>query len=530
MKRLLLLTVALSLIGSSPALADSIARGHLVKVEDKEIYFDIGSSSKLEVGDRLRIKRSITLKHPVTRAAVSDWLPIGSARVTMVGSTLSMAKLTTPLLAQVKVGDRVEVLVVEPVKTVARPKPAPPAEPKPRVEPKPARRVDPDTAKVLAVWRAGAGRTIDARISAWEGYLEANPDSKLAPAVREDVRALRLLRDKLRPPELSLGQMNVTGVDHQAPRRARPNTALPLVFVLEQPDQIAAGWLHYRTRGRDTFVKTRLRAEGDGYLRATIPADAIHAPGLEYFAEIANTRGLAGATAGSANAPTTVQVAGASPLDAFKHPARRSRISLNTSYLDFATFDTRPGKHTDRFFMLEADFAYRLRQRVHAVRAGFGVIQGRGGFADQVYDSTTSAPKAGFNYGYAEAEIRGAHNTALMTRLVAGVGREGFGMGIDLRGRLGKEDGTSLTLGVESIAEIGFLTEMRMRWNALPRFPLALGVGVTDQPSQGDLGVRLTCDLGYRMGWVTPTVRISYQARNTEHAGLGAGLGLVFDW
>jgi hypothetical protein len=119
----------------------------------------------------------------------------------------------------------------------------------------------------------------------------------------------------------------------------------------------------------------------------------------------------------------------------------------------------------------------------------------------------------------------------MLLRGIAGVGQGGLGFGAEARFRLGVEDGTNLSLGASTVSEIGFLTEIRMQWNAMPDFPLGLAVALTDQPSRGDLGVRLTTDIGYRaLSWVQPTLRLSYQGRNVDHTGIGAGLGLVFDW
>jgi len=43
--------------------------------------------------------------------------------------------------------------------------------------------------------------------------------------------------------------------------------------------------------------------------------------------------------------------------------------------------------------------------------------------------------------------------------------------------------------------------------------------------------VRLATDLGWQARpWVRPTVRLSWQGRTAAHAGIGGGLGLVFDW
>ena len=79
----------------APALAhadDEIVRGTVVKIEAQEIYVNIGVDQRRHRRRmRLRIKRPVSLRHPVTRAPIQDWIPIGSASVTQAGAVMSRA-------------------------------------------------------------------------------------------------------------------------------------------------------------------------------------------------------------------------------------------------------------------------------------------------------------------------------------------------------------------------------------------------------------------------------------------------------
>lgn len=532
MRHLITASLVLALLAPDIARADAIERGFILRIEDREIYFNIGKDRGVSQGARLRIKRPIKLKHPVTGQMIADWLPVGSATVTAVAESLSMAVLDPDLLAAVAVGDVIESLVLTdvplPVPELAEPEAQPGAPEAQPGEPLPA--PDAATQAVLAVWRATTGRALEVRIGAWEDFLTRNPDSPYAAVVSEDVEVLRQHRDKLRPAELALDEALSGGLSHDAPTRARPNEPVDLLFLIDLPD-LAAAWLHYRVRGTSSYSKGMLRRDGNEYVRGRVPASAVQGPGLEYFVEIVTQRGAVGAAVGSPDDPVVIAVPSPPLTSVFSQRQNRSRVSLTTTYLDFATFDGRAGDHTDVFYMAEADFLYRLRGILYGIRTGFGVLSGTGGFTNVAYETPADRPKAGFNYGFAELELRGGYRTAFLARLVAGVGREGFGLGSEGRFRLGDEDGTNLSLGVSSLAQIGFLTEMRMQWDAMPGIPLGLAVALTDQPSRGDLGVRLTTDIGYRaLPWMHPTLRISYQARTVVHSGIGAGLGLVFDW
>ncbi len=153
-------------------------------------------------------------------------------------------------LARVRVGDRVEVLV-ERIETVAASEPELAPEPPPAELPGANPEIPPATREVLQVWRGSAGRPIEARIAAWEDYLERTPDSPYAAAIREDPDLLHAERERIRPVELSLEDHRVRGIDHAPPTRARPGQPIDLVFVLEDPGELTAAWLHYRTRGAD---------------------------------------------------------------------------------------------------------------------------------------------------------------------------------------------------------------------------------------------------------------------------------------
>ena len=519
-----------SLFVAQVAAADSIESGFIVGIEDREIYINLSQKNGLEPGARIRIKRPIRLKHPVTRAVISDWLPIGPARITAVGQSLAMAVLEPDLLSQVVVGDVVEVLVLSSEPALAAPAPRPAQAPLPIVPDRTLPAVDEHTAAVLEVWQAMAGQKVEARIGAWESFLTEHPESSYAAVVRSDIEILRAIRNELRPTELTMDRVYLGRLIHDPPTRARPGETIGLAFLIDSPD-LAAAWVHYRIRGSSSYSKAILRRDSDHYLRGEIPASAVIGPGIEYFVEIATSRGDVGASVGSPHQPVFIDVPSPPLRSAFTAKRRRSRVSITATYLDFATFDDRGDDRTDMFYLFEADFLYRLHKVLYGVRVGMGALNGKGGFAEAIYNNGRSAPEAGFNYGYTEFELRGRYHTAISARLVAGVGREGFGLGLEGRFRLGPEDGTNLTLGASNVQQIGYLTEIRMQWDALTSFPIGLAVALTDRPNRGDLGVRLTTDLGYRaLSWVQPTLRISYQARTVVHAGIGAGVGLVFDW
>lgn len=526
------LSLVLAAAAARSAHADEVVAGVVVKTDAREIFVNLGAGKGVVDGAQLRIKRPITLRHPITRAAVVDWLPIGSATVTSAGSALTMAVLDPALRAQVAVGDIVEVYV----ERDDRPAPTPVAPAGP-IDSRPLPQVDPDTAELLRLWRSLTGATLDRRISAWEGWLATHGTSAHAAAVTADLEALRAQREATTPRRPTAGASTVR-LQHLGPSRAAAGHDLGLVFVVDDPAALASASLHYRKRGSTTYQRTLLTLEGGLYLRGAIPAAAVASPGVEYFVEAGGPRGDAGAAYASPEQPHPVEVDPPPLVTVFDPAPGRIRLSIQTSYLDFATFDHREvdGRavdRRDRFSLTEIDVLYRLREPLWGVRAGFGAYGGSGGFADGVWTAANPAPTVGFQYGYVEAELRIPSGVPLgvATRLVVGVGNDGLGVGGALRLRIGDADGNNLSAGLSGIDQIGFVSDLRLETWPRARLPIGISVGVTDQPGGGDLGVRLATDLGWQARpWIRPTVRLSWQGRTATHAGLGGGLGLVFDW
>jgi hypothetical protein len=279
-----------------------------------------------------------------------------------------------------------------------------------------------------------------------------------------------------------------------------------------------------------------LRRENDLYLRGVIPAAHVVAPGVEYFVEAAIPTGRSGAAFSSPAVPSRVEVAPPpAVIERFAGSRNRTRLSMMASYLDFANLDDRAGDRTDVLHVAELDVLYRIDRVIYGVRAGFGSYGGKGGSADPFWTDTLPAPVIGFHYGYAEVElalpVKQGPPLGFATRFYAGVGNDGLGLGIAGRARIGHPDGANLSVAAQSLEQVGFHSELRLETWPDPRLPVGLSVGVTDQPGSGDLGARLAADLGWRARpWMQPTLRLSWQGRTAVHSGVGAGLGMVFDW
>lgn len=517
------LVAATLAIAVDVAHADDIIKGAVVKVDHQEIYVNFGDAQGVSDGAALRIKRTVRLRHPVTRGAIEDWVPVGSATVTQSGNRLSRA-IVGELISAIKVGDVVEVLI----ESADVPAPTAPATPIQPTEPG-APAVEPATAAVLAAFTAQAGLSIDARIAAWEQYLSTHGSSPFASAIRQDIETLQGLREQMRPPAVA-GEERVDAVEHNAPAEAELGTAIPVVFVVARPERVASAYLHYRARDQRTFARTLLVREHDIYLRGAVPAEVVRTPGVDYFVELSTPDGRSGLALGSPVDPVRVTVKPPPLVDRFGGGVGRSSVTIAGEYLSLATFDKRTGDRRDYIASATVDVGYRLDTIVQRIGVGYGAIAGGGGLEDQAWDDATPLPEAGFHYGYADLEL-GEQRGILGGKLIAGVGKTGFGMGVEVRGRIGRRDGTNLRLSALNLPEIGWATDVRFGTRPAGDLLIGISVGATDQPNRGDVAAKLATELEY-IGWqhVSVLLRGSWQGRSTKHGGAGAGAALGFSW
>jgi len=527
----LAVSLALWLAGPAARADDEIVRGAVVKIELREIYVNLGTGHGLAGGSPIRIKRPIKLAHPVTRAAVEDWLPVGSATITQAGAALSRA-VVGDLVTAIRVGDIVEVLVVRPdARPVGPPPPAPAPAPPPAAPP-----VDPATREVLDVFAAQSGQPLDARIAAWERYLSTHPETPYAAPIRADLETLQALREQLGSSgdAQATGARPIEGVEHAPPSRAQAGAAVPVVFVLDRPERVASAYLHYRTRDRRTYRRELLAREHDIYLRGSVPAEVVQAPGVEYFVEVSTASGETGLAVGAPESPVRVAVEPASLVDRFGEPggsmtARRTTVRLDGEYLSFASLDRRPGDRTDWQARTSVDVSYEIGAAVQRVGIGFAAIFGRGG-EDVRYTTEFGPLKAGLNLGRADVEL-GSRRLAVGLAWIAGVGRDGFGMGAEGRVRIGELRATNLELRAQGLPELGWLADARLGARPARDLLLGISVGGTDQPRGSETAAKLTTELAWiGLPGLALRLRGSWQGRSAAHGGLGVGAGAEVTW
>lgn len=562
------------------------ARGTVLQIDGPDVYIDLGTSDGVLEGTELALLHVIEATHPVTRRKVRDTFRLGQLTVVKAGSRMCIARAPGELHERVRIGDEIELASlqrtwVDPWVAAGAPAPAAPGpgktlEVRPKITAAERRAAEEQVAAGKAAataWDRTLGKPPADRIAVWEDYLKFYPEGPYAEAVRQEIASLgaQIVAEK----ELAALQAQQEGPEGRAelamerleavtdtyrggplawlpPRRVYEGSSFELAFLLARPGAVKTAWVHYRRAGEPTYRRAELAAGGDGYLRQRIPGDVVHPPAVEFFVSVLLADAAGGEpenAIGGAWQPERVGVDRSveEPPADLRH---RSRVSL---FLDTVRFGPRDG-----YLQAEADFMYRFRRPIYALRIGFGTLTGEGGLTDVIdadpgcldAEGVYACRKVGLNYGYAELDFRLSDVVHVMVRPLVGgayynddphqsVDRKTYDVALGIRGRvrLGRETETNLTVGASAIDGFGKLLEAAFTWDVIPAFPIVLGAQVTDQPvpeipgHTGDRGVRLIAEVGWRgLGWMVPSVRISSQARDYDHYGISGGGAVTFDW
>ena len=581
--RTLAIVVFLATLGSVRVAS---AEPVVLAVDGKDIYIDLGARDGVGAGSELELLHEVVVRDPRSGTTLRDRFALGTLAVVKSGDHLSVAHADDELAKRVLAGDHVRLLTaekhfvdpwalqVEASKgAAALPVVAAPPDAGPAI----------DHAELARkAWEDTLGQPPERRITRWDQLLRDDPKTPYAKLVTNEIESLRAqiaardaavakassARSDDRNPRIAALATALARGTHEvgdllslaAFERAVPGRAIPLAFLVRQPAEVGRAWLYVRPHGEPGFRRLELVRDGDAYLRATIERELVRPPRLEWYVEVQGpTATPPEPVLGSQDQPQALVVED----DLTEEPVQQGRSHVD-AHVDYVDFDGGLNKGFDQYYQAEIDFTYRFITPVYAVRLGFGTLSGVGGPKDVIDADPTERCKdlagAGayrckrvtFSYVYSEVELRLRPNVALMLRPQAGllttdtmedstqtrcsgsdVAECEFltGVGARARLRLGSELGTNLVLGAGFTQGVGTLLEAAYHWLPTPVVPVQLTVQVTDQPVPEDFGVRLIGDVGLReLSWFYPSLRLSYQARDIDHAGVSGGLAMNFDW
>ncbi len=520
----------------------------IVQIEQDVAYVDLGESSGIHPGGVLRVLRTIKARHPVTGKELTDHFPIGRMTIEQVSGVLSFGRLERRITGVVKVGDMVG--------TMPRPAPARAADAgRARPQATPQQAADPEAAALSRVFERTLGRQPGQRIEILSEYLSTHQASPYAAALAGEITIYRRWEAALRRPaqqegpdaaraqreaqaaaekQRRLGRLEIGAA---LPTQVTAGDPIELAITTRDPSAVQAAFAYVRHPSENSYERVALRADGDGYFRAPLSPAIVTPPSFEIFLEVVGADGER-VTSGSPLAPyeITVEPSAAPPRTG---PRGRSEIHGFFEYVDFNRF-----KGNDYYLVAEGDFTYRLRGWLAGVSSGFGVLYGRGGRNDDLQQlkdpsmcagggasSAACGQQVGFNYGYFETELRFGKWVSMAPRIMVGQTVMGPGAGGELKLRIGQVTGTNLQMAASYFQSFGALGSLHLEWNVVRGWPMGAAVIVTNQPAQGDVGVRIIYQIAYRARpWLQPALRIGVAARNIEQIGLSLGFGLITAW
>lgn len=585
-----IVVAAVVLVGAPPAARAQHAPTDRVvlAIDGKDVYVELGARDGVGAGTELELLHEVVVRDPRTGRTLRDHFALGTLVVGKSGDKISVARAAPELAKRVIAGDRVRVTSAlrrftdpwadQVAASKQKPGVAQPATVAQPTTTTPDQAIVDHAELVRAAWQDTLGKSPEARVQRWLAYLAADPKSPYVAAVQTEIETLRehiAARDEAlaaarsvdrtaREPRIArlAAQLPASVASGDSPllvaplASAQPGHTIPLAFAIRVPALVRRGWLFARTVGQPGWRRSELVADGDAYLRGTIDAALVQSPGVEWYVETAAADAAPEPALGSQRAPQVIEVeamAREAPI-----ASGRSHVDMHVDYVDF---DGKLSNGFDQYYQAELDFSYRFLDPIHAVRLGFGTLSGKGGPKDVIDADPTGqcrdaagvyrCKEVTFSYVYTELEHRIRPTVAIMVRPQAGVlttddslemtndcqgadvesCRFTTRFGLRARLRLGEELGTNLVIGAAFTDEIGTLFEAAYNWRPSRHVPLQLAVQVTDQPVPEDFGVRLVADVGWRkLKWFYPSARLSYQARDIDHAGISGGAALNFDW
>ena len=293
--------------------------------------------------------------------------------------------------------------------------------------------------------------------------------------------------------------------------------------------------LHYRATGAASFETQELARKDTGSWVAVVPAKQVEPPGLEYYLVAGGEAVFASAEAPHKTRVTATESAYRRARDEARAKNRRSRIHTSVEYVDYGkrTFGTE--ELVDRYYRIDADFAYRLwAYPLEELRVGYTRLIG-----EKVSDDPMecSAPPcnadAGFKVaGWFELGLAPLEGVGVDGRVTVLATQSGFALGGRGELRVGVRDGTHVASGVEYMADVGTAGFFRFGWGTVPRTPMSATVEITKVPaSSSDTGVRFYYDVSRQLSdTLRLGVRMGYAARNQELGGVSGGAQAVVDF
>jgi hypothetical protein len=309
-----------------------------------------------------------------------------------------------------------------------------------------------------------------------------------------------------------------------------------LEFAVRSPDR--AGAIVVRVTpltGRPTAFEVLAHRALQGY-EARLIASKIAPPGFSYYVVERMPDGSERPVFADKNTPHHVHVVRPSAVEAERERlaargGQRSTLLLSGELVDFGDrrLTTGGAMTHDRYYRLEAGYAYSFLTTVEEVRLSLVRVRGEGGQYSDAPKPNSMRTEPGIDYGRAMVTVLALDEFRLRGAVLLGASQRGFEYGGGASIVVGNPRATNLDAGVEAMTTLGATAHLRLGFLATPRIPMGASIEITNFPLGDDAGVRLLYDIGYRFGPVTTLMlRSGYQGRTSVSGGPSALLSFEY--
>lgn len=517
--------MALCTLTLLPTARAQSGRGTILKIDDGRAIVDLGEKDGLRTAQPVRVLKRYVLTHPVTGAKIEDELFLGEAKVADVGARIIAVELGA--ITKASVGDVVTTATA----------PQLGAAPSAVVVPCSVCRTDEVALAAHKAFLDATTRDAAGRREVWRRYLDSAPKTPYRASIERELRFLSSLDRAATPPD-AIDPAATADTSLERLREGEPY-ALAVVLPTRLERHLRVVNLYYRRAKQPLFARLEMKADGDGYFRATVPGTAIGRPHLAYFVECVDAAGRRARVLASADNPHRIAVEKA----AVQPDERRNRslMALRYNHVDYYLKES--GR--DFYWRLDASYTYKVDfGRLTHFTLGFGFFEGKGG-ERTVVESSAARPldALAFGFVYLQPEFELHELFAIYPRLTVGQIDRRVLAGVDagtrtnqLFGfhgfmRIGKRDGTHLLVGAGSTQQAGFETQLTMNLGLWKRTPVAVSALVSNVPVGRELGLLLRASVGQRIGdFMELGMHLGFAARNIDHTGIDFGSYVAFQW
>lgn len=321
---------------------------------------------------------------------------------------------------------------------------------------------------------------------------------------------------------------------HLPRSHAAADRPLDLDFAIAPASLLKSGQVRWRPADGGVWRSAPIKMASTGRLRATLPAQAMSDPGVDYHVSLTTTDGHEVAAFASAEQPHRLVVRGEAghvkrEVAQLELQGLRSELEAAGQWVDFHTLGggntLGPDYHDSTL-----RFRHWLLGGVEYIEFGVGRLRGQAPPATLPGVLPTKRVAVGFDRGWAQMGFRFNERIGAYGRLLLGGDEQTFRVGAAAGLRIGRPRQTRLVLETGVTGGVGAHVLAAFHLDTIERWPLAIEVQLDNLPNAGaEVAERVRLRLGREISRNLVAELVgTYQAQRHEDHGFGAGARMAW--